>query len=495
MQILKKLVSFTSTILISSSPIVTVIACSKSKDRIDSNISEKTQEEQFIKLLEITDKNNITGKALFDKFKGKISEYGFNAIKEIIARNEFVTIYAKMRGKKIENLSETEITNYLQQFDNLWNQIAGDKLYQEYLKARLNNSFLEAIVTKQGYDIKQSAEWHILGTWDEEKDEAYTNTIQPSINDLMTAKITSTNNETINYKVKVRERFADYYNAQIKATILDNLMTMTWLQDRIFELKKDGNYSLPISWTVPKNVQTFDSGNVWDSKIKMVWEVKVKKENEANLPNDDVVLISDNDTFKNKFKPDNNEIKTIFDPIFNMAGFRGFVAYGNDNNPYGDNTMEDFYKEQVKERQIVGFASSKAPNDSEINKFYTEDRRYVSKIYVLPIFVTDLFKGYKIDDDKEIQIDNGIEFEWKNNTNKTGTKKNSARNNTGMQNLPNNQKTSLINELLFTISKDDNLKKNASQYLYTKYIVTKKNIYDKKIWEDLSTYFQDEEDD
>jgi hypothetical protein len=51
----------------------------------------------------------------------------------------------------------------------------------------------------------------------------------------------------------------------------------------------------------------------------------------------------------------------------------------------------------------------------------------------------------------------------------------------GMQTLPNNKKTSLINELLFTISKDDNLKKNASQYLYTKYIVTKKNIYDKKI--------------
>lgn len=479
MIIWKKFISATSLIVLSSSSIVTITACTNSNTRIDSKISEDLQSRNFLEVVDLTNKNNITGQAIYDKFKNNIIDYGFNAIKEIIARNEFISIFAKMNGENFKLLSDEKVKEYQAKFTALWDDIAGNILYQQYLNSRLENSFLEITVMKKGFDIVQSNDWHILGTWDDANNTSYKTTVQPDFVDLM--------DTTKDYKTKTISRFKEYYDAEIRPQILDNLMTMSWLQDRMFEFKNNA-YHFNKNWIVPKNVQTFDFDNVWDSKIKMVWETKNK--DSALLPTS--AGLTPNEALKDKFKPETNEVKTIFDPVFNMAGFRGFVGYNNDNSTYGSNTMDDFYKEEVKETQITGFAHMVTPNGAKIEEFYIDSRRYASKIYVLPIFWIDLVKNYKINN-KTIVIDSSLEYQWKNGRNKNDTKLNSERWNQEIQNLDNNMKTTLINQILYTISQKDNFKKEAAKHLYTKYIVSNKNIYDVNIWNKISSYFEDEE--
>lgn len=482
----KKFLILPLTLSLISSPVLAIVGCNKN-ERIEAQLPDNLSDTFFAIFTTLNEKNNISKKSLFNKFRSKIYDYGLQIIKEAVIRNEFIRLSANSEQKNLVNLSKEEKEKYNNQLTKKWDELATNILYQEYLRNRIDGNIFEAKIAKQGYEINQDDEWHILGSWNSTKQNVYLTTKEPTIEELLNKN----DEELKKFKLKLVNRFKNYYEQKTRPSILNNLFLMIWLQNRIFKINKSQTgtqFSLNQRYLVPQAIQTWNETSIWKSKIKMVWEMKVKVDNQNKLPKiEDTNLIPNEsliDTFKSKY----NQVKTLNDPIFNMAGFRGFVTYKNDSGDlYGDNTMEENYRSAVLNKNKAGFASEKpTTQDKEIFDFYSSDRNHISRVYVLPFYLLDLLQNYKINN-KDIEIEPNLKYKWLNNKDKNDSSiTNADFHNTKIQNLDQNTKELIFNNLLYAISKNNSEYENAAtKELYVRYIQNKENIFDKTIWESI----------
>lgn len=490
----KRYIKLISIFILATSPLFTLIACDPKREEM--KLSKDQEDEILIKLENLLKNSNIINKSLFNA--EKLREIAKQLLKELIARNEFAQYKSKTKGKTYNEITNDDYKLYQTEFNNLWKELAENQLYQEYLETINSGGSLEPKVFNKGYKVHQTNEWHLI------------NTVK-SDGELWSDNVIMEPNEP-KFKKKLFERFEHYIDNFIKPSLLDTMLSLSYLKTTksfpIIKTNEEHKFKVDSGSLLAKSIQGWPNSNLWNSKIKMVWEIKVPKNNKDKLDTSSISDISlptlppeegaseiDN-SLRSFFNQSENEIKEV-DPIFQMQGFRGFVAYNEENSEetYGKNNIDSSYKTAVFNAKKVQFAEETLPvGDEKINEFWTSNRNYVSKVYVLPIYLADLVKNDFEIDGLKLDVDKSWEWDWLNNSDSSSDsgEKNGDRNNVTLQKANNKKiKAEIFKWLEFTIAKKNGLFEDAEKDLYPKYIQSRDNIYDEKLFNDFAKWFKD----
>lgn len=481
----KRYIKLISIFVLATSPLFTLIACNTKREEM--KLSKNQKEEILVALEKLLKNSNITNNNLFNA--EKLRELAKQLLKELIARNEFAQYKAKTQGKTYDQITYDEYKKYQSDFNELWNELANNELYQEYLETINSGGLLEPKVFNKGYEIDQTEEWHLINTVKDESGNLWDDN-----------KIIAPSDPS--FKEKLFMRFKYYIDNFVKPSLLDTMFSLSYLKTtKSFPTVKVGNeykFKVDSGSLFAKSIQGWPNSNLWNPKIKMVWEIKVPRNNydDINIDNVNTIKLPTDNNLKTFFNRDINEIKDV-DPIFGMQGFRGFVAYNEENSEetYGKNNMDSSYKTAVFNAKKVQFAEEYLPiNDKPAKtEFWTSNRNYVSRVYVLPIYLADLVKNNFEIDNLKLDVDKSWEWDWINNSDNSSDSQetNSNRNNSELQNSSNDLKANIFKWLEFTIAKKTSLFGDAEKDLYTKYIKSRNNIYDQKLFNDFAKWFKD----
>ncbi|WP_338964495.1 MULTISPECIES: lipoprotein [unclassified Spiroplasma] len=437
---MKKLLSILGAITIVTSASTTVVACGKKNfERFtDPAIADEVKRWIISQIDSENQSSYVNVKYSFNDIFTKadlktmavrlldtnISKFFYASEEATRARYTGVTIDVS----KPENELAKQIVSFVE-------QVALDNLYTKYLTGISNYTPLELIIAGQGYAPDyQSEKWFVGGVqsyfWKSTTTSPdYTKSRKDQGENNFEIKIKPAGNDYTDFnkmtedekKIALKIRFNDYYKHIEVPTVIDKIITATYLHQN--EIKRYGGGDnteiyLNRNSALFNAIQLWDtiSGARWNSYVKMVWELKLDKasldklfetggalENVATL-NTDLTNKEDilTTNLKNMFNAKNgdefkNMINEGIDPIFGLSGFKGFVGINKSKNEiFTTLNNADAYKQKIIETATPGIIKSGEGISPSSYQFLDANRRYGSVVLVLPIYTIDLMKNMNI---------------------------------------------------------------------------------------------------
>ncbi|APE75697.1 lipoprotein [Spiroplasma citri] len=340
----------------------------------------------------------------------------------------------------------------IKQFINFVEQVALDNLSTKYSTGISNSTPLETTIAGQGYAPDyQSEGWYVGGSqsyfWKGTGKPNYMQSRkeQGEANFEIKSKSAGANYTDFNAmseddkKAALKTRFKDYYTHVEIPAVIDKIITATYLHQNEIKRYGSGNNSsiyLNRNSALFNALQSWDtiSGARWKSYIKMVWELKLDKEEldklfadkgplanveklNSDLTNNQDILMKILKEMFNAKKDNifNNMIKDGIDPIFGISGFKGFVGIDKNKNPNDIFTTlnnADSYKQKVIDTATPGIIKSGEGTDPSSYQFLDTNKRYGSFVLTLPIYAVDLMKNMNINYKNDNKNNKELSLTW-----------------------------------------------------------------------------------
>lgn len=429
---MKKLLLTLSSFCLTTTSSTTLIACGTSEKANkfkNAAISDKIAQEVVAEISNDSKYGKMTGKQIFAD--ASLIDYVVKLINKYTAEHFFV---AEERNRAITlgvEKSKFDETKTKEKFNSWVDEIAETKLLQDYIKGINDFSYLEYQIVKKGYEVNfQTSDWQVSGIISSQ----LTNTTDSLTTDNKTDEINSKGTKGTSIKTDIegftklifpvgatadvaakklewakkalKERFKSYYKQEVLPEVYNKIITTTYLRSTQFLSSSKKEVMLNKNKDFFSNMQTWDKNtsiSPWKSNIKMVWELKVKEgvaidkndlEN-TNFPDstkDSPALI---DKIKKVFNgnTDKNEVKDGVDPIWQIQGFKGFVAHDKNGGIYSKNTIDDasVYKKLLSKTNATGFLKN-----GSLDYFLDSDKGFKTYLFVLPIYAVDLMTNFKL---------------------------------------------------------------------------------------------------
>lgn len=573
---MKKIINIIWTIILLSFISTYILSC-KNKN-IDQRFKEPILNKEIKKwiIAEIQDNKNYINysfNSLFNKIDLKlltIRLLNFNISKYYYSIEENTRAKFTEITHKIKKLDNYLINNQIVAFIK---QVALDKLYTEYLTGINDNTYLEFKIANEGYlPNYQTYNWYIQGiksnflnnsqfadfdifkkTKQELKKELYMFNNKNIIN--ASSQFVGFNLLNEEQKKKALEiRFHDYFICSIVPTIIDTILTSTYLHQNQFKVyNKNTNIKEKIIYinkfnTLFNNIQSWENNNNWKTYIKLIWEAKMDKKKLKQLMganNENIIHINNNlahntnknilfKTLKNIFNNKNNNIKQNvisegIDPFFGLNGFKGIAAFNkSDNNMFTQFKGDISYIEDIKNQTKSGImiANPNTPiTETSRYQYISTNQKEASIVFVLPIYTIDLLKNLSFNytdgniNNKKLYIkyyglkgipidldfqwlNQGLSIKWLyNTTGCLGTRDeygNILYNDDGTPKIQYNEKiwkTNLLKWIEYTMSQNPTLQTSSKNRLYSlAFAYNSNNIYSQIIYDEIGHYIQKEEE-
>lgn len=429
---MKKLLLALSSFCLTATSNTTLIACGtaeKAKKFSKAEISDKIAKEVVAEISNDSKYGKMTGKQIFEN--ASLTEYVVQLINKYTAEYFFVK-EEKERAVHLEvEKSKFDEAKAKEKF-NLWAQeIADEKLLQDYIKGINEFSYLEYQIVKKGYEVNfQTDDWQISGIVSNQVSQLtgslYPDTKAEDIVAKGTKDTASKKNATNGFtkmifegnpktlkwaKEALKARFKSYYKQEVLPEVYSKIITTTYLRNSQFlynsakktiVLNKNSNFF--------SNMQTWDKETSiypWKSNIKMVWELKVKDDDTSVVNTSQNVLANTDfsnapqvssalvDKIKKVFNDNasRNEVKDGVDPIWQIQGFKGFVAHDKNGGIYSKNTIDDssVYKSMISKTNATGFLKN-----GTLDYFLDPEKGFKTYVFVLPIYAVDLMNRFNL---------------------------------------------------------------------------------------------------
>ncbi|WFQ94348.1 lipoprotein [Mycoplasma feriruminatoris] len=203
-------------------------------------------------------------------------------------------------------------------------------------------------------------------------------------------------------------RFMYHFKTKIEAKLFNDLLGHAYVDSNLFVDKND-NKSASNKKIILNNVSklisdiqsNYSQVDRTISNVKMVWAFSIDKQklSEVNAEinqyvNPDGSLVNkDNKTLKNVFNKiknkASNESKQGTDSLLSISGFNGFVKNKDDNieSLSGDLKITD------EAKKVVAKVNTPSLLTNNNNGFVSENSNNVDYVFVLPIYLNDLFSS------------------------------------------------------------------------------------------------------
>ncbi len=442
---MKKLLSILGAMSILSSTGTSLYACAKKDfERFTDPAIADEVKRWIIAQINSENESNVVKYSFNDIFtKADLKEMAVRLLDTNISKFFYASeeaTRARYTGVIID-VNQPDSLLLIKQFINFVEQVALDNLSTKYFTGISNSTPLETTIAGQGYAPDyQSEGWYVGGTqsyfWKGTNKPNYMKSRkeQGEANFEIKNKSAGANYTDFNAmsenekKVALKVRFKDYYTHIEVPAVIDKIITATYLHQN--EIKRYGsgdNSSIYLNRNSAlfNAIQSWDtiSGARWKSYVKMVWELKLDKEeldklfnnkyadkgplanveqlNSDLTNNQDILIKKLKDMFneKNQSNIFNNIIKDGIDPIFGISGFKGFVGIDKNKNPNNIFTTlnnADAYKQKIINTETPGIIKSGEGTDPLSYQFLDTNKRYGSVVLVLPIYAVDLMKNMNI---------------------------------------------------------------------------------------------------
>ncbi|ALA97034.1 hypothetical protein SKUN_00110 [Spiroplasma kunkelii CR2-3x] len=457
---MKKLLSILGTISILSYTGTSLYACAKKDfERFTDPAIADEVKRWIIAQINSENESNVAKYSFNDIFtKASLKEMAVRLLDTNISKFFYASeeaTRARYTGVTIDINQPDSLL--IKQFINFVEQVALDNLSTKYFTGISNSTPLETTIAGQGYASDyQSEGWYVGGTqsyfWKgtdkpnymksrKEQGEANFEIKSKSAGANYTDFNTMSENEK---KVALKVRFKDYYTHVEVPAVIDKIITATYLHQNEIKRYGTGDNSLIYlnrNSALFNAIQSWDtiSGSRWKSYVKMVWELKLDKEeldklfnnkdtnkeplanveqlNSDLTNNQDILIKKLKNMFneKNQSKIFNNMIKDGIDPIFGISGFKGFVGIDKNKNPNDIFTTlnnADTYKQKIIDTETPGIIKSGEGTDPSSYQFLDTNKRYGSVVLVLPIYAVDLMKNMNINYKNDNKNNKELSLTW-----------------------------------------------------------------------------------
>ncbi|QHX35796.1 hypothetical protein STIUS_v1c02410 [Spiroplasma sp. TIUS-1] len=319
-------------------------------------------------------------------------------------------------------------------------------------------------------------------------------------------------------------RFQDYFVNQLESDIISNIMVMGHMTSKLFKYREDEAYLNPTNLFTSKLQDFNPSNNDWNSNVKMIWTVKYDKDDKDSVKTEDLFKnISDANeklasgkSIKDVLFGEGGNSETIlgvkpildgtsYDSYFGLSGFQGikFDTFGDD--PTSGKSWADKVNKQQNGAHII------SNNDLQPG-FDTDNPNYNEIVVVLPIYFVELMAGNRVDRNSDssdtsvyaIKDSEGKDVKEVNLRRAGSSTEDIWRKWEGFKNIKGSvdvrdtlaqdeNRENLINELMYMACTNSNFVDAAKRDIYSKYL-DKETIYYSGIWNMVSKYIDDSED-
>ncbi|WP_338984039.1 lipoprotein [Spiroplasma endosymbiont of Othius punctulatus] len=320
-------------------------------------------------------------------------------------------------------------------------------------------------------------------------------------------------------------RFQDYFENQLKADIVSDVMVMSHMNTNMFRFRGTDAYIDPTN-SFTKKLQDFNNSSEWKTNVRMVWTIKYKK----------FATAADNDKFWNEINTQNQELKnkenpatileavnklnslitpenlilddSSYDSYFGLSGYQGIKFDGFGEDPTSGKSWADKVNSQQDGPKIIS-------NTSTQPGFDVENPNYNEIAVVLPVYFIELMAGakskpevgyadatsvYSLSDgagnSKNIKLGRAGQTGDKEDILSTWSNKHvNTKGSTDVRATlsENSNRDNFINELLYMACTDATFVDAAKRDIYSRYL-DKEQIYYSGIWDMVKKYIDDEED-
>ncbi len=453
------------------------------KSYIDSYLNNAGSIAEDLLFTEYT-KSIASGKRLDNSLLKSL--YNLNVIQE-----------TKIKEYKTDNEKTVPVGSYIEINDKRW------QVFNEDGKGGSNNLPTLEQLTQEYANKKESPFFVVL-------------------NDGKSTKI------NISSKTALKLRFQDYFKNKLLSGIIENLLTMSFMEADMFTVSAAKEGSSPYINTgspIFSKTQSWNSSTTtdWTTNVRMVWSLKfdntenknnnaikkivegIKEINQANgeLKSGESIkkLFSAFEDQKEKLPVYNGDNTNAYDSFFGLQGFKGFTLYENGTSLGTSPIAGAKYEDKVKEAKKPGilfdnltpyFVDAKNSNIAEV-------------VIVLPLYMIELLGGSKENDSSgkvyEIKDADGkgkaIEFgpslinnsRYKDVWNQENNKKLHSKD---VQDL-NDQQSTILNQIKYLVSQDTGTADLAKTTLYSKYL-NAKEIYFAGLYDQIGKYIRNDKD-
>ncbi|AOG60696.1 hypothetical protein SHELI_v1c07470 [Spiroplasma helicoides] len=344
----------------------------------------------------------------------------------------------------------------------------------------------------------------------------------------------------ITAKTALRLRFQDYFDNKLVKDIIDNILTMSYIDSNAFSILPTSNestdYGAYINTSSPLfaktqswfTTNTTGTGRNWTTNVRMVWSYKFERKNETK------VTTALNDIYSKAVDPTNGEIlkdkslikdvmgelatalqkdnliyngdnSNAYDSFFGNQGYKGFTVYDNGSSLGTSPIASKSYESAVKAATKAGILMKSG------NPYYEDssDKNIEEIVFVLPIYMIELLGAsvessgqstYEVqgatDDSKK-----AIQFGWSgiNNTkyadiwNQDNNKEYHSKD---VQNLIKDSKEkarAMVNQIKYLVSQDSSTSEIAKTVLYSKYLDADL-VYYAGLYDSIGKYIKTDKD-
>ncbi|AGR41496.1 hypothetical protein [Spiroplasma taiwanense] len=579
---MKKLLSLLGIASLSVSASSLVVACSNGERVTNPKLNLNIVKDILVKLSGDSSLANIDFGSLFDS--SQITSVVVNMINELISlQYSFDSTNSKFKTLNFEeyaldNNGKIEET-FKNQYDIKSRTIAEDNLFTEYTQSITKNNRLDYKNVQDGYalnpiqdktvvknsenisiTIAKSSKIYISSEeptssnkdekiWQFATENGSNSPNLPKIEDLTSEFKEGSNGnfyvedqdgkmQLISSKTALYLRFQDYFESKLLEDINANLLTNSFLDSNMFNIKKNTNaeaapYINPSSalFSKTQTLKEISGNEKWETNVKMVWTLRFDNTNGNTIKNKIRDIFEGSNIIQDKASGALDVTKSIkeiyelftetadapsiitnekdaYDPYFGLSGFQGFTLYENGSSigtsPISGKSYEDAVKNWTHGSGVL------KSTDGSWSFADSENKNYEVVVVVLPIYMIELLgasndsssnyysiNGKKDEEKSIIKFSNTISNEtvYKDRWNAQDNKELHSKDIKDIS-LDKTQQEAMLNQIKYLVSNDSSTSELSKTVLYSMYL-DEDQVYYAGLYDQIGKYIKnnDDEDD